>query len=117
MSNSKKFQRWVDQLIATLQKDYGLQLEEDRKNKYRLIKGNLNGHKYVQKFSSTPKSYTDASKKIINETKKNLKQCGIDLDEIKSANFRMAFSTYHQIHDTERNQKLIDLLDEGNEFF
>ena len=116
MSNSKKFQRWVDQLITILQQDYGLDLEVDRNTKYRVIKGNLNGHQYFQKFANTPKSYTGASKEIIKETKLKLKQCGIDLDEIKSSNFKIAFSTYYQIQETKENQKLNKLLDLVNKF-
>ena len=38
------------------------------------------------------------------------------MDEIKSSNLKIAFSTYYQIQWTKRNQKLIKLLDLVNEF-
>ena len=82
MSKSKAFQKWTNDLISRLQSAWGLELEEIRKNKYKIVKGTINGKPYQQRFSSTPKSPSSASASIRRETKRKLLECGVDIDEI-----------------------------------
>ena len=59
ISNSKKFQKWTKELISRLESAWGLELEEIRKNKHLVIKGNINGIPYRQSFSTTPKTLSN----------------------------------------------------------
>lgn len=111
MSNSKKYQRWITQLLEVLKSDFGLEVEEVRNSKHKVVKGKINGCPYHQKFSSTPKSVSSASKSVIKETKQKLIQCGVDIRTVEEAQFRMTFSA--QFKSKTPLQRLIDILDEG----
>ena len=111
MSSSKKYQRWISQLIDVLRSDFGLEIEEVRNSKHRVVKGRINGCSYHQKFSSTPKSVSSASKSVIKETKQKLIRCGVDIQAVEEAQFRMTFST--QSTTKTPLQNLIDILSEG----
>ena len=113
MSNSKRFQKWTADLISTLQSAFGLEIEENRKNKYRVLKGTINKKPYYQRFSTTPTSYTDASNSIRQETKRKLLECGVDIDDIKQSMPKMAFLTYNSLEQEDHYNHLAKLLDDN----
>ena len=114
MSNSKKFKRWVDELVDTLVSAFGLELEGDRRNKYRVIKGRINGQPYKQRFSNTPKSYTKASQSIISETRRKLQECGFEIPQINQSLPNFNFLTYENLEQREKYEKLVKLLSENS---
>ena len=102
ISNSKKFQKWTKELISRLESAWGLELEEIRKNKHLVIKGNINGIPYRQSFSTTPKTISGASASIIRETKRKLLRCGVDINEINKSMPNLAFVSY-KVSENEMN--------------
>ena len=111
MSNSKRYQRWVSELIGILQTDFDLIVEVDRKNKHRVVRGTINGKPYYQTFSSTPKSFTSASQNVIKETKQKLLRCGIEVKSIERTQFKVAFSTRYQASTNTRLERLIQIFE------
>lgn len=110
MSKSKAFQKWTNDLISRLQSAWGLELEEIRKNKYKIVKGTINGKPYQQRFSSTPKSPSSASASIRRETKRKLLECGVDIDEINKSMPGLAFMTYKSLKKEGEIKQLVRLL-------
>ena len=103
MSNAKKYQRWVNKVINGLV-SLGLEIEEDRKNKHRVVKGKIEGKPYRQTFSNTPKSYTSAMRNILRETRQKLSECGVNLANFKSSMPNLGFLTTEIIEKQKRDQ-------------
>ena len=104
MTNSKKHQKWIEDLIKSLE-SLGLEKTDDRKKKYRIVKGFIEGKPYFQKFSNTPSSYVTAPKSILRETKRKLLNCGIDIDKINNELPMNYFLTLELIKQQEREEK------------
>ena len=104
MSNSKKFNRWTDKVIKGLV-SLGLELEDPGKRKnYKIIKGTINGKRYFQSFSKTPKSITNAMKDILSETKRKLLACGVDISSFQDQMPTLGFLTIDMIEEKNKNR-------------
>ena len=121
MSNSKKHQRWIEEVIKALV-ELGLEVTDDRKSKYRIIKGFIDGKPFQQRFSTTPTSYVGSARSILGETKKKLRACGVDVDKINNSLPMMHFLTKELIEEQNREKKyqriarLIQSIEENTDY-
>ena len=104
MSSAKKYQRWVNKVIEALI-NLGLEVTDDRKNKYRVVKGFIEGKPYQQRFSNTPKSYVTAARNVLAEAKRKLLDCGINVEKINAEMPMLFFLTADMIAQANKEEK------------
>ncbi len=104
MSNAKKHKRWVDEVIKGLE-TLGLEVTEDRHKKHRVVKGFIEGKPFTQTFSSTPKSYVSAARNILQETRRKLVECGVQVEKVKAAMPTLGLLTMEVIEKEKREKQ------------
>jgi hypothetical protein len=69
--------RWAQSIVASLEKDFKLQVTEVRKNRHLVIKGELNGKPFSWILSTTP-SDVHADNQALRGLRRELRKCGVD---------------------------------------